>query len=166
MSRASYGIISYAFGLCEQHTLRHRPACAFFARLLESIISKLAKSEISMFYLVCEAVHAIFGWSKSPKTGFLATTPNISLFAAMAAVCSKVVILLLLQNVVHCLLLLPYEIQVQTTQWFLRKRCLDTYWQFKMSGLDKRSKVSLTVGAYIKQCLIRFNISRKYYDSA
>ena len=30
--------------------------------------------------------------------------------------------------------------------------------------LDKRSKVSLTFDTYKKHCLIRFNISRKYYD--
>ena len=31
-------------------------------------------------------------------------------------------------------------------------------------ALDKRSHVSLTFGTYIKQCLIRLNISGKHYD--
>ena len=42
---------------------------AFVTRLLERIISKLATSKISIFYLVYDAEHAVFVWSESPKTG-------------------------------------------------------------------------------------------------
>ena len=47
---------------------------------------------------------------------------------------------------------------------FLRKRCLDRCVAVQMSGLGKRSQVSLTFGTYENHCLIRFNISHKYYD--
>ena len=37
-------------------------------------------------------------------------------------------------------------------------------WQSKWVALDKRSQVSLTFGTYINPCLIRLNISWKYFD--
>ena len=50
---------------------------AFVIRLLESIISQLASSEISMFYLVSVAEEAglTLALLETPKTGFLATKP-------------------------------------------------------------------------------------------
>ena len=50
---------------------------AFVIRLLESIISKLAASEILIFLLVSVAEQAGLNltFSENPKTGFLATMP-------------------------------------------------------------------------------------------
>ena len=50
---------------------------AFVIRLLESIISQLASSEISMFYLVSVAEEAglTLALLETLKTGFLATKP-------------------------------------------------------------------------------------------
>ena len=50
----------------------------FVIRLLESIISILATSEISIFWLVSEAEQAGLNLtlSETPKTGFVASRPN------------------------------------------------------------------------------------------
>ena len=50
---------------------------AFIIHLSESIISKLATSEILLFFLVSVAEQAGLGmiWSDTPKTGFLASRP-------------------------------------------------------------------------------------------
>ena len=60
---------------------RHRPAqlvSAFVIPFLESIISKLATSEISIFLLVSLAEETVLClvFSETPKTGFLATRPS------------------------------------------------------------------------------------------
>ena len=49
----------------------------FVIRLLESIVSRIATSESSVFYLVAVADYAGLNLtlSKTPKTGFLATRP-------------------------------------------------------------------------------------------
>ena len=71
---------------------RRRPACAsmqsdqwsaplLFAQwILDSIISKLATDEISIFYLVSVTEHAGFGmtWSETPKTGFSPCSPYLT----------------------------------------------------------------------------------------
>ena len=71
------------FGGCEQHRLR--PAWAsvqsdqrFVIRVLESTISKLATSEITVFYLVSVAEETGFSLAllETPKTGFVATRPK------------------------------------------------------------------------------------------
>ena len=70
--------------VCEQQ--RCRPACAsaqsdqrlkFVIRFWESTISKLATSEMSIFYLVSVAVETGLSLtlSETPTTGFLATRP-------------------------------------------------------------------------------------------
>ena len=64
-----------SFTVCEQQ--RRRPVrliSAFVIRLLESIISKLDTSKISLFELVSVAEQAAFcmTWSETPKTGYLA----------------------------------------------------------------------------------------------
>ena len=55
----------------------HRLIGAFVIRLLERIISRLAMSEISFFYLVsvAEKTGLKFALSETAKTGFLATRP-------------------------------------------------------------------------------------------
>ena len=70
--------------VCEQQ--RRRPACASaqsdqrlcYSRVLESIISRLAMSEIVIFYLVSTAEEngLKLALSETPKTGFLATRLN------------------------------------------------------------------------------------------
>ena len=52
---------------------------AFVIRFLESIISKLATSEISIFYLVSvgEETGLNLAKSETQKTGFLAVRPNL-----------------------------------------------------------------------------------------
>ena len=54
------------------------PISAFFIRLLESIISRLATIEISIFWLVtvAEETGLKFAFSDTPKTGFPATRLN------------------------------------------------------------------------------------------
>ena len=51
---------------------------ALVIRFLESIISKLATGEISIFYLVSVAVNIDLNiaLSETPKTGFVASRPN------------------------------------------------------------------------------------------
>ena len=51
---------------------------AFVIRSLESLISKVATSEISIVLLVSVAVETglIFALSETPKTGFVASRPN------------------------------------------------------------------------------------------
>ena len=48
------------------------PISTFVICLLESIISRLATNEISIFYLVSVAEHAFLGmnWMETPETGF------------------------------------------------------------------------------------------------
>ena len=67
---------------CEQQ--RRRPACAsaqlisaFVIHLLESVISKLAASKFSSFYLVSIAEEAGLSLtlSETPKTGFVTSRP-------------------------------------------------------------------------------------------
>ena len=55
----------------------HSLISAFVKHLLESIIAKLATSEISLIYLVSVAWQAVLGMALSeiPKTGFLAQRP-------------------------------------------------------------------------------------------
>ena len=67
-------------GVCEQHMHSHSLVSAFINRVLESIVSKIATSEISVFQLVSEAEETGFSLalSETPKTGFLATRPNYS----------------------------------------------------------------------------------------
>ena len=69
-----------AIGVCKQQ--RRRPACAsaqsdqrLSIHKLNSIVSKLAPSEISLFYLVSVAEKAGFGMilSETLKTGFVAS---------------------------------------------------------------------------------------------
>ena len=50
----------------------------FVVRVVESIISKLATGEISIFYLVCvaEETGKSLAFSETPKTGFVASRPN------------------------------------------------------------------------------------------
>ena len=57
----------------------HSLISTFVIRLLESIISKLATSEISLFQLVCVAEETGFSlaFSETPKTGFLALRPTL-----------------------------------------------------------------------------------------
>ena len=52
--------------------------CAFVIRLLESIISRLATSEISIFWLVtvAEETGLKLALSDTPKTGFTASRPK------------------------------------------------------------------------------------------
>ena len=75
------------FGVCEQQ--RRRPACAalprsliiaFVIHLLESIISKPATSEISLFRLVSVAVETGFSiaLSETPKTGLCCIEAHIT----------------------------------------------------------------------------------------
>ena len=51
--------ITSKYRVCDQQ--RRRPACACVIRVIESIISKLITSEISIFYLVDVAQHAGLG---------------------------------------------------------------------------------------------------------
>ena len=55
----------------------HSLISAFAIKCLESIISRLATSEISIFYLVSLAEQAglILTLSETPKTGFVASRP-------------------------------------------------------------------------------------------
>ena len=54
---------------------------AFVIHLLESIISKLATSEFSIFYLVSVTEQASWSLalSETPKTGFVTSRPNYAL---------------------------------------------------------------------------------------
>ena len=64
------------FGACEQQ--RRSLISAFVIRFLQSIISKLATSKISNFYLVSvpEETGYQHALSKTPKTSILATRPK------------------------------------------------------------------------------------------
>ena len=71
---------------CEQH--RRRPSCAsaqsdqrLVICVLENTISQLATCEISVVHLVSVAEETGFSLalSETPKTGFVATRPNIFL---------------------------------------------------------------------------------------
>ena len=55
----------------------HCLASTFVIHLLESIIHKLGRSEILIFYLVsvAEQIGLSLSWSETPKTGFLVTRP-------------------------------------------------------------------------------------------
>ena len=68
--------------VCKQQRCRpashpHSLISAFAIKCLESIISRLATSEISIFYLVSLAEQAglILTLSETPKTGFVASRP-------------------------------------------------------------------------------------------
>ena len=76
---------TYLRGLGQQ---RRSPACAsaqsdqrIYFRFLESIISKLATSDISTFYLVSvtEETGLKLALSATPKTGFVATRPKYNI---------------------------------------------------------------------------------------
>ena len=63
---------------------------AFVIRLLKRIISRLATSEISLFYLgsVAEETGLSLALSETPKTGFLASRPIcVRAVKAMATLC-------------------------------------------------------------------------------
>ena len=69
-------------GVCEQQRCRpaahlHSLISAFVIHLLKSIISGLATSEISLFYLVsvAEQTGLNLALSETPKTGFLTSRP-------------------------------------------------------------------------------------------
>ena len=90
----------------------HRLISAFVIRFLESIICKLATSEISNFYRVSVAEEtglklALSNLSETPKTGFVTSRPIysgpitiVNIPWAVAAVRSRVVYLLFCQFIV------------------------------------------------------------------
>ena len=61
----------------------HRLISAFVIRFLESIISRLATREISIFWLVSvvEETGLSFGLSETPKTAFVASRPKCVLLS-------------------------------------------------------------------------------------
>ena len=61
----------------------HSLISTFVIRLFESIISRLASSEISIFWLVsvAEETGLSLALSETPKTGFLSPRPILSLFS-------------------------------------------------------------------------------------
>ena len=69
---------------------------AFAIRLLESIISKLATSEFSIFYIVSVAEQAGLNLTlpETPKTGFVATRPIIDLITTHAPISAHCIPLL------------------------------------------------------------------------
>ena len=65
-------------GVCEQQRRRPALSAPFVDRLLESIISRLATSKVSLFQLVsvAEETSLSLALSETPKTGFVTSRPK------------------------------------------------------------------------------------------